>query len=291
MKKVLVTGATGFLGEYVVDELLKDDWQVTCFVRPTSNTAPLKNYDVRMAYGSFEEVDSFTHALMGMDALVNVASLGFGHAPNILKSCHDAGITRAVFFSTTAIFTTLNASSKGPRTAAEQAIQSSELNYTILRPTMIYGSNRDRNMCRLIKLLKKTPVIPIFGDGKSMQQPVYVRDLAKAVVQVLHHSEKTMRKSYNLSGAKPLTYNDVVDCISKLLKKRTLKYHFSIKNSLRLIKLMSFVPGLPKLKEEQILRLNEDKSFSHEEARSDFNYSPLSFEEGIHLELKQMQLL
>ncbi len=61
---------------------------------------------------------------------------------SILQAAKEAGIRRAIFISTTAIFTRLNAKSKDIRLAAEHAIQDSGLEYTILRPTMIYGSPR-----------------------------------------------------------------------------------------------------------------------------------------------------
>src|SRR5207244_6121463 len=108
---------------------------------------------------------SLTEALKGADSLINVASLGFGHAPSIVGSAIAAGIRRAVFISTTAVETTLSASTKSVRLAAEEIIRNSGLAYTILRPTMIYGTSRDRNICRLIRYVNRWPIIPVFVDG------------------------------------------------------------------------------------------------------------------------------
>lgn len=286
--KVLVTGATGFLGYFVVRDLVRSGRQVSCFVRKSSDISSLAQFPVTFLYGELEDENSLTEALSGQDILVNVASLGFGHASNILSACRKAGIRRAVFFSTTAIFTTLNAKSKGPRTEAETYIQNSGLDYTILRPTMIYGTGKDRNMCRLVRLIRTSPIIPVFGTGNYLQQPVYVEDLAKAVIQVLDHTETTKGKCYNLSGAAPLTYNEVVKTIARLHKKPVWILHLPVKLSILLIKGAAAIPKLPKLKEEQILRLNEHKHFSHEEAVTDFGYAPLTFREGIHREIQQM---
>ena len=85
------------------------------------------------------------------------------------------------------------------RVAAELAIETSSLKYTILRPTMIYGSDRDRNMWRLIRFMRYSPIVPIFGDGTSLQQPIYVDDVAQAIVGCLG-SDKTIGKSYNIAG-------------------------------------------------------------------------------------------
>ena len=144
MKKVLVTGATGFTGSYVVSALLEQGYEVRCFVRPASNTQILAGHHVDWAYGDLADSDSLKQALENCDILANVASIGFGHAPAIVQAAERAGTKRAIFVSTTAIFTKLNASSKSVRLAAEDCIRKSELAYTILRPTMIYGSSRDR---------------------------------------------------------------------------------------------------------------------------------------------------
>ncbi|HNO95435.1 MAG TPA: NAD(P)H-binding protein, partial [Anaerolineales bacterium] len=193
--KVLVTGATGFTGSRLVPLLLQNGYQVRVFVRPTSDRSPLSALTVEWATGDFANPETFTAALRGVDALVNIASLGFGHAESILKSMKEAGVRRGIFISTTAIFTQLNAVSKSIRLAAEEAIQTSGLDYTILRPTMIYGSKRDRNMWRLIRLLRITPIMPIFGDGESLQQPIFVDDVAQAVLLALKN-DMTIGKSY-----------------------------------------------------------------------------------------------
>src|SRR5688572_5185128 len=204
--KIFVTGATGFTGSHVVPLLLKEGHQVRCLYRPSSERSSLPQPEIEWVLGDISDSQSLTTAMQGTDALVNIASLGFGHAENIIASAKAAGIKRAIFISTTAIFTNLNARSKQVRTAAEVAIESSGLEFTILRPTMIYGSPRDRNMWRLINFIKKFPIIPIFGDGSHLQQPIFVDDVAQAVVSCLSN-ESTVGKSYNIAGKYPLTYN------------------------------------------------------------------------------------
>lgn len=285
--KVLVTGATGFTGSYVVPLLLKQGAQVRCLVRASSNTGTLPIGQLELVKGDLDDRASLELALHGTDALVNVASLGFGHAPNIVNAAVAAGVKRAVFISTTAIFTTLNAPSKTVRLAAEETVRKSGLRYTILRPTMIYGSSRDRNMCRLIRYLRRWPVIPVFGAGEHLQQPVYVEDLAAAIVQSLL-SERAVGRAYNIAGAAPLTYNRIIDIICEIMGRRVRKVHLPV------APFVSALTGLERLalrlpvKAEQISRLNEDKAFDPAEAIEDFGYSPRSFETGIRMELREM---
>lgn len=282
---ILLTGATGFLGEFVLKELVNKGHEVTCFIRKTSNIDLIKKLNVKYVYGELDDYKSICEALKGKDELINVASLGFGHAPNILNACEKMNVKRAIFVSTTGIFTKLNPASKTVRLEAERLIKESSLQYTIIRPTMIYGTSKDRNMFRLVKYLKKLSVIPVLGDGTYLQQPVYVKDLANAIVRV-YENPISIKKAYNISGAKALNYNEVIDITAKTLGKKVVKIHIPMKLSYGLLKIYEKISKKPKLKAEQVLRLNENKDFSHEEAKLDLGYNPLSFEEGIKREIE-----
>lgn len=285
--KVLVSGATGFTGSHLLPLLLERGHEARCFVRPSSDTSVLPAGRVELAYGTLDDEDSLKEALNNVDAFVNVASLGFGHAPKIVSAAERSGVRRAIFISTTAIFTSLNAPSKAVRLAAEETISSSALDFTILRPTMIYGASRDRNMCRLIHYLKRWPVIPIFGDGECLQQPVYVGDVAMAVAQSLE-KEQTVNHSYNISGAAPLTYNQVIDTVCGLINRKVRKIHLPVAPVAASLKFLERLSLRLPVKSEQVLRLNEDKAFDFSDAARDFGYRPRPFAEGIRLELQEM---
>jgi nucleoside-diphosphate-sugar epimerase len=290
MKRVLVTGATGFTGAYVVRLLAERGYVVRCFLRPSSNAAVLPVKRIELVYGDLGDQSSLTTALAGCDVLVNIASLGFGHARPIVASAVAANIRRAVFVSTTAVETTLNAASKSIRLAAEDTVRQSELAFTILRPTMIYGSSRDRNICRLIHYVNRWPVIPIFGDGNHLQQPVYVGDVAKGVVQALE-SDRTIGNTYNISGASPVTYNELVETVCRLMSNRVVKVHIPTRLCVIGLRFLErFTQRFP-IKAEQIQRLNEDKVFDYSAAARDFDYCPRAVTEGIAQELKEMGLL
>lgn len=282
---ILLTGATGFLGEYVLKELVANSYDVTCFIRKTSNIKVLEALNVKYVYGELEDYSSICDTLRGKSTLINIASLGFGHASNIVNACEKMNVKRAIFVSTTGIFTKLNPDSKAIRLEAERLIKESNLDYTIIRPTMIYGTPKDRNMWRLVKYLKRLNILPILGDGNYLQQPVYVKDLAGAIVKA-YEKPASINKVYNISGAEALTYNEIVDITAKTLGKRVFKIHMPMKLAYNLLRVYEKLTSKPILKAEQVLRLNENKDFSHKEAENDLGYKPLTFEEGIKLEIK-----
>lgn len=285
--KVLITGATGFTGSHTVPVLLKSGVEVRCFVRKTSDIAGLGDGSVELSYGDLSDLTSLARALEGVDALVNVASIGFGHAPGIVRTLQQVGVNRAVFISTTAIFTQIGAASKKTRIAAERSIKESKLSYTIIRPTMIYGSSKDRNICRLIHFVNNYPVIPVFGDGNFLQQPIHVKDLAAAIVQALL-ADTTLRKEYNVAGAEPITFNQLIDTIGALLGKKIKKMHLP---AVAILKVLGFFENIGMrfpISSEQVMRLNEDKAFDYSDAEKDFGFSPMPFHQGARLEIKEI---
>lgn len=286
MRRILITGATGFTGRHVVPLLLSRYGEVTCFVRRTSDRSALALPGVRVAEGTLDTPDTLRAALEGHDTLVNIASLGFGHAESIVEAARAAGVKRAVFVSTTSVFTSLNAPSKVVRTAAEAAVMASGLDWTILRPTMIYGTPGDRNMIRLLRFLKMSPVVPVLGTGEYLQQPIHVEDLASAIVACLD-APTAIGKAYNLSGAHPLTYNQVVEQACEALGVKRMRLHVPLSLSLAVARLAEKLPVRFPVKEEQILRLNENKDFDHAEAQRDFGFTPRAFAEGIRQEAMQ----
>lgn len=288
--KVLLTGGAGFTGSRAIPLLLDAGHVVRCFVRPTTKLDRVPVDKVELAHGSFEDGKSFLDALQGVDVLINVASLGFGHGPELVERIKSSGVKRAVFVGTTAIFTKLNAPSKAVRSAAENAIRASGLDYTILRPTMIYGGADDRNMCRLITFLRRWPVIPVFGSGRCLQQPVFVGDVAAAAVRSAFE-DRCIGREYNVSGAAPLTYNEVIATISRLLGRRRLRLHLPASVIIAGLRVVERTGVRLPVKAEQVQRLNEDKDFPHEDAARDFGYAPKSFAEGIAFELQEMGLL
>jgi nucleoside-diphosphate-sugar epimerase len=125
----------------------------------------------------------------------------------------------------------------------------------------------------------------IFGDGNYLQQPIHVDDVAGAVVRCLS-TDQTIGKKYNIAGRHPISYNEVIDTVARQLNKRVWKVHLPKKPAVFFLNLVEHIHVPIPIKAEQILRLNENKNFSYEAAQMDFGFDPISFEDGIRLELK-----
>ena len=282
--KIAVSGANGFTGRFVCIELKRREISFVALLRPGSDATWMDANMIPVRFADLNCTEHLADHLTGCTALLNVASIGFGAANSILEACRLSAVRRAVFVSTTAIFTQLNASSKIVREAAEASIKSSGLDTTILRPTMIYGTPGDRNMIRLVRWLDRWGFIPVFGNGRSLQQPVYVSDVAWAVVQVLE-SPATIGRQFNISGAAPLTYNDVVRLTAEALGRDVQRFHVPAQPMVVALRVLERLGITLPIKAEQVLRLNENKAFSHVEAADAFGFSPMAFEQGIREEI------
>ncbi|RAP34011.1 3-beta hydroxysteroid dehydrogenase [Candidatus Marinamargulisbacteria bacterium SCGC AG-410-N11] len=294
MKNILLIGGTGFTGKHILKKLItsySSVFNISLFVRSKEKIHQL-NLDTKafnIFQGNLDDLNSLEKALHNQHIVIYVASLGFGHARALVKKLEMVAPEKVIFTSTTGIFTNLNPKSKSIRIDAEKIIRESKLNYTIIRPTMIYGKKDDRNISRLINFIRKSPIIPVFGNGLFLQQPIYVEDLADAILSAAT-TNKSNKKEYNVSGKSPVTYRELINIINKTIKTSTISIYIPKKLSLFIVSTFrKILPNFP-IKEEQILRLNENKNFNHSAAINDLNFTPLSVEEGIKKQLQDMRL-
>jgi uncharacterized protein YbjT (DUF2867 family) len=277
-----MTGASGFLGGYVARHLIARGHAVSALVRSEVAAARVAELGATPVPGDLDDPRSLDDAFAasGAHALVNVASLGFGHAPAIVAAAEEAGLKRAVFVSTTAVFTGLDASSKAVRLAAEETIRASALEWTIVRPTMIYGAPGDRNIARLLRLLRRSPFVPLPGGGHGLQQPVHVEDLAGAIVAAVE-APVAVGKSYDVAGPEPLAFRQVVQQASAAVERCPRLLPVPLRPAVSVARAYERVARRPRLTAEQLQRLGEDKAFDITAARRDLGFDPRPFSVGI----------
>lgn len=286
----MVTGGSGFLGGYVLREAARREHQMVALARSEPAAAAVTALGACPVPGDLNDASSLVNAFTsaGCDVLVNLASLGFGHAPAIISAAELAGIKRAVFVSTTAVTTTLPASSKRVRLAAEESIHASALDWTILRPTMIYGDPGDRNLSRLLPLLRRAPFLPVPGS-RHLQQPVHAADVAGAVLAAAERLAAAGR-TYDVAGPEPLTFADLLLTAARAVASHTRFVPVPLFPVLAAVHGYELLSRRPKIHAEQVRRLAEDKAFSIDDAIRDLDYAPRSFAEGIQAEARAMGL-
>lgn len=285
----MVTGGTGFVGTRVLPRLVAAGWDVAALARSSRSAESIVRLGAEPISGDLDDPDSVTTAFVqsGATHLANIASLGFGHASTIVAAAEAAQVRRAVFVSTTAIFTKLNAGSKEVRLAAEDAVRKSTLDYVVLRPTMIYGAHDDRNICRLVRLIERSPVVPVPG-GRRLQQPVHVDDVAWGVVRALDE-DVVGRVFLDIPGAEPIAFRDLVKETAAASGRRIVAVPLPLPPLLAGARLYERFSRRPRLKAEQFERLAEDKVFDLAPAESALGYMPRAYVRGIRDQVEEMQ--
>jgi uncharacterized protein YbjT (DUF2867 family) len=289
--RLLVTGGSGFLGSYVLREAARRGHETVGLARSAAAARAVAGRGAQPVTGDLDAAGELAgvFAAANCDALVNLASLGFGHGPAIVAAARQAGIRRAIFVSSTAVTTTLAAPTKRVRLAAEQCIRDSGLDWTILRPTMIYGAPGDRNLSRLLALLARAPLLPVPGGGRHLQQPVHVADVADAVLAAAERPG-TAGSCYDVAGPEPLTFAELLRISARAVASRTRFVPVPLMPLVAVARGYEQLSGRPRIRAEQLRRLAEDKAFVIEDAERDLGYAPREFPAGIRAEAEAMGL-
>jgi uncharacterized protein YbjT (DUF2867 family) len=286
--KILVTGSTGLLGGALVGLLLAEGHEARCLVRAESpRSSRLESLRIEVVRGDAGDVLALSGALSGMDALLHVA--GIEYAPQVVEAARRVGVGRLVMVSSTSAHSA-HEFRFGPKLRMERVVRGSGLEYTIVRPSMIYGSELDKNMHRLLRFLDRSPVFPVFGSGENLWQPVYYEDCARGLYEALVRPI-AIGQSYDLPGPEPATYLELVKTAAAALGRKPRIVRLPLE-PVRLALTAAERLRLPlPIKSEQVLRLREDKAYPYDKAKNELGYAPRSFREGIALEVARLREL
>jgi uncharacterized protein YbjT (DUF2867 family) len=286
--RALLTGATGLLGGELLNLLLAEGHEIRCLLRQDSpNASRLDRGKVEIALGDAGDSEDLYRALQGTDAILHVA--GIEYAPAVVEAARRSGVERILVVGSTSAHSAY-AFRSAPKLEMEEIVRGSGLAWTIVRPSMIYGSERDRNVHRLLRFLERSPVFPIFGPGTNLWQPVYHEDCARGVLEALERPASVCR-SYDLPGAEPLAYLDLVKTAAAALGRSPRIVRLPIE-PVRLALAAAERLRLPlPFDSGQVMRLREDKAYPYERARRDLDYTPRPFREGVALEVARLRSL
>jgi nucleoside-diphosphate-sugar epimerase len=202
---------------------------------------------------------------------------------NMLEAC---GVRRLVALSSTSRFTKddsndLEEQATAARLAdAELHLQNWALSHgvewVILRPTLIYGYGRDKNITEIASFIRRFAFFPLFGKAQGLRQPIHAQDIAGACVAALS-SPKAVNVAYNLSGAETLTYRDMVTRIFNTLGRPVRLLSVPLFVFRFAVAVLRLVPRYRKWSLAMAERMNRDLVFDHIDATRDFGFKPRGF--------------
>ena len=148
--------------------------------------------------------------------------------------------------------------------------------WIILRPTLIYGFGRDKNISTIASFIRRFRFFPLLGPAKGLRQPIHARDVAAACFQALSHAE-VVNRAYNISGAETLTYGEMVGRVFDTMGKKPRFFQIPHVIFQLVVTLSWLVPRFRKLSIGMAERMNQDLIFDHGDAVRDFDFNPGPF--------------
>lgn len=289
---VTVLGGSGFLGREIAKRLARKGLAVRVAVRRPGSVAVApgvgKAGDVTAVYADVRDETSLALALEGAQAVVNAVGLYVERgsesfeavhaqgALNVARQARQAGVQRLVHISGIGADTGSSSRYVRCRAKGEALVQEAFPHATVLRPSVMFGPE-DALFAVLAMLVRRLPVIPLFGRGRTRLQPVYVGDVAKAVAQTLY-APSSEGKRYELGGPDVYTYRELVELVQRKLGRRRVLLPVPFPVWTTLASTLSVLPT-PPLTRDQVVLMTRDNVVARDALTlSDLGVVPTSVE-------------
>jgi nucleoside-diphosphate-sugar epimerase len=282
-RKIIVTGATSLIGDYLIPKLLEAGFHVHALSRNPPSYSPTARVE-------WHKADISTHAMageLGAEALIHLAPLSTLNA--FLEHLNERSLNRIIAFSSTSRFTKQDSSHESERQMVLRLVDAENrlaefsgrtgIRWTIFRPTLVYHLGRDKNITTIAYFIRRLGIFPLVGNGNGLRQPVHAEDLANACLSALDNPN-TYNKTYNLSGAETLTYREMVLRLASKLERPCKIIHIPLPLLRWVLEILSYSSKYRHLTPEMANRINLDMCFDHLSANRDFGFSPRRFMEN-----------
>ena len=291
--KVAVTGGTGFVGTEVVSELLRVGHEVRVLSRRTPERLP---EGARHVIGNVVTGEGLGELVEGVDSVVHLVGIIREAGTNTFQAVHHKGTVNVIvaasragvrrYLHMSAMGTRKGAASRYHQTkfAGEEAVKASGLDWTIFRPSTIFGPG-DSFVNMLTGMMRKFPLMPVIGGGTNKMQPVFVNDVAVAFRTALE-SDVHIRRCYELGGPDTLNLMQILGYIAQVIDKKPLFVSTPLPIVAPVVKLaQAFRISLP-ITSDQLIMLREDNIRTGGDPVEDLGIKWTPFEEGIRGYLK-----
>lgn len=236
---ILLTGATGFVGQRLIEKLAKHG-KVRCLARDEGKAEELRKRGYETAIwdlgkdGKDSPVQSVQDALKGVDVVVHAAAQMRGTkndyrlvnvegTKRLLEACRKEGTKQIIFLSTILAADCYNNDYGNSKRECERQIRNSGIGYTVFRIGNIYANDDLRTFAKIIRIVRKMPVLFVFGKGDVNMQFANADDVTNAIAMAVGN-KKAMNKTYYLVG-QPVGYEDFLRMIAGRLNRKRLIIH------------------------------------------------------------------
>ncbi len=294
---ILVTGGTGFVGREIVACARAAGFTVRVVCRNPERGRALWGNDkgVEIFHGNVLNPESLVGAFDGIEAVLHLVGIICESRENTFDRVHRVGTINVVEAMKKAkIKRHLHMSALGARAdarsqyhkskwAAEEWVRASGLEFTIFRPSVIYGPS-DKSINLFARMTRFLPVLPVIGSGNARWQPVSVEQVGQCFVRAVREP-LAVGKTYDLVGLAPIPFEEVLDTVMAVTRRRP-KIHIPIPVARAQAWVMEHCLDNPPLNSDQILMLEEDNIGDATAAVSDLGLKRMPLAEDLRRYLK-----
>ena len=215
--RILLTGATGFIGNSILKALLDSGHEVAACVRKPG--ALIRRYpgitEVQCDYKADVDSRDWMERLRGIDAVINAVGIISEHKGNRFEDLHtrapialftaseEQGVRKLIQISALGADEKARSVYHLSKRAADEHLMSAQLDWTILRPSVVYGT--DGQSTAFFRAMAGLPIVPLIAGGKQQIQPIAVEDLVKIVLTALDN-KKLSNKLLEVAGPEPISF-------------------------------------------------------------------------------------
>ena len=268
---VVIFGASGFVGRYIVAILAKEYWKIKVFVRKPDQAKHLTLIgelgQVTIYQGNVSNKNSVDKIIYGANTVINLvgileennkqnfSSVHIGGSTNIAESCLKHKINSLIHISALGLYDGMHSKYAKSKLEAEQNIKKIFQKAIILRPSVIFGPE-DNFTNKFARMASISPFIPLINNGLTKFQPVYVKDVAKAVSAVINNNFH-LGKTYNLGGPEIISFKEIIDFVLLKIRKKRIYISLSFPLAKLIAILFSIFPSSP-ITLDQVRLLEKD---------------------------------
>lgn len=290
MKRIFVTGASGFVGSHLVPQLIDSGFQVTALCRTYEEKKKI-NFEIPVVVGDLSQKGQWSKSLANQEAIIHLASeiaakdfISFVRnnviaTKNLIKAAKYYEVKKIILFSSAAVTSTRLDWYAQTKKSQEAIVKSCGIDYAILRPSMIYGPKDPKNIGWLIKMVSVLPIIPLPGGGKFGRQPVFVDDIVKIVIKLI--SKSYGKKIFEIHGYEYINVSQMIKVICEKTKSQKLIVPVPLFFLIVFFWLAERLLPNPKYTSDQIRSLISGEKFQGDDWRKIFDIIPTRFEDGI----------
>ncbi len=288
------------MGSHLVPKLTKSEEKIKCLVRSFTKAKALREQGIELALGDVTDPQSLREAMQGVDTVIHLVAIireskkatfngvNAQGTKNMVEAARASSVKRFIHMSALGASPNPRYRYTYSKWQGEEAVRSSNLDYIIFRPSVIFGQGFGYSFIdSMIRSLTMFPFIaPVPGSGKARFQPIWVEDVISCLIRALE-SEKgglgmeESEKTCEIGGPEHLSYEEMLDTVIHVLGIRRVKVHIPVPLMRLAVIVMERVVSDPPVTSVELAQLDLDNTTDLDSVERHFGFKPLALNQGL----------